>query len=226
MSQGLKGLGGIPSFRFSANRVQPSELDQKLHYRVDNPSVVDTFLGTVTGAAAAAFVLDNVQMDYPRNLLFTMLGVAGGMGGTATVNGTDQFGGSINETLGFASANGGGTVAGTKIFNTITSGSVVGIAGAAGTAIGTAKLGVAIGTGTGIVALFGLPVKVKAVTDVKKIMWNDNAVMTAVNGGTVSSTYVGTANQTFTHGQIVAAADGVYVDILTTYDGAADSNLS
>lgn len=221
-------MGGLPSFRFSGNRVQPSELDQKIYYRVDKPSVVGSFFGSVVGTGNGTVIpltLTNVQSDYPRNVLVSITGVAGGAGGTVSVTGTDQFGGTQSESIGFATAAAGGTSVGTKIFNTISAAtatfSLIG-----GTGVGTASLGVAIGTAAGQEAWFGLPVRIKAVSDVKKIMWNDDAVMTAVNGGTVTSTYVNTTTHAFTHGQIVAAADGIYVDVLTTYDSASDSNLS
>lgn len=228
MSQGLKGLGGLPSFRFSGNRVQPSEIDQKINYRVDNPTVSGSFFGSVVGTGTglvAALALTNVQTDYPRNVLVSITGVAGGAGGTVSVTGTDQFGGSQSESIGFATAAAGGTAVGTKIFNTISAATAT-FALIGGTGVGTASLGAAIGTAAGQEAWFGLPVRIKSVSDVKKIMWNDNATMTAVNGGTVSSTYVNTTTHAFTHGQIVAAADGIYVDVLSTYDGAADSNIS
>lgn len=226
MSQGLKSMGGLPSFRFSAARVQPSELDQRFYYHVLKPSVSATFIGTVEATAATAFVIDQTKVDYPRTLLLTLLGVAGGMGGTATIIGTDQFGGSINETVGLASAAGGGTTAGTKIFDTVTSASIDGLAGLGGTAVGTASLGFAIGTAAGIVAQFGLPAKLGAVADVKRIIWNDGATIKGVNGGTVSSTYVSTTTHSFNVGQVVAAADDFYVEFLTTYDSSEDVNVA
>ena len=70
------------SFRFSDNRVTPDELDIILDYTVANPSVSPSYFGTVSSAAAAAFVLDNVTADYPRSILWTITGVAGGMPGT------------------------------------------------------------------------------------------------------------------------------------------------
>lgn len=226
MSPGLKGMGGLPSFRFAAARVQPSELDQRFYYHVLKPSTSASFIGTVEAAAAGDFVLDQTKVDYPRTLLLTLLGEAAGMGGTATIYGTDQFGGSINESVGLASAAGGGTSAGTKIFDTIASATLDGLDGDGGTAIGTASLGFASGTGAGIVAQFGLPVRIGAVSDVKRIIWNDAATIKGVNGGTVTSTYVDTAMHSFNIGQIVAAADDFYVEIITTYDSTGDVNVA
>lgn len=212
--------------RFSGNKVTPDEIDMRVRYMVQNPTVSASYIGTVTSAVAADFVLDNISMDYPRNVLLTITGVSGGMGGTVTIVGTNQFGVGITEEIGFASAANGGTKAGTKVFEYVTSATLDGLAGLGGTAIATASLGAAIGTAANIVNWFGLPVKVNAVSDVKKILWNDAGTMKAVNGGTVTSTYVSVANQAFTHGQIVAAADGVYVEVLPTYDSSNDANVS
>lgn len=217
-----------PDVRFSANKVTPDEVDQTVYYTVQNPSVSASFLGTVTTstAAGAAFVLDQTKCDFPRNVLLTITGEAAGMGGTATVTGTDQFGVAQTETLGFGSAANGGTIAGTKIFDSVSTANLDGVLGAAGTAIGTASLGFAIGTAANIVAQFGLPVKIGAVADVKKIMWNDNTVQKGVNGGTVTATYVGTAKHSFNIGQIVAAADAFHVEILSTYNSETDKNVA
>lgn len=218
----------LPDIRFSANKLTADELDLRVNYRVQNPTVSGSFFGSVVGTGTglvAALALTNVQADYPRNVLVSITGVAGGAGGTVSVTGTDQFGGTQSESIGFATAAAGGTAVGTKVFNTISAATAT-FALIGGTGVGTASLGVAIGTAAGQEAWFGLPVRIESVSDVKKIMWNDNAVMTAVNGGTVTSSYVNTTTHAFTHGQIVAAADGIYVDVLTTYDSTNNSNLS
>lgn len=216
----------LPDVRFSANKVTPDEIDQTVYYTVQNPSVSASFIGTVEATGADSFVIDQTKCDFPRNLLLTITGVAGGMGGTATVTGTDQFGVSQSEAIGFGSAAGGGTAAGTKIFDSVSAATVDGLDGLGGTAVGTCSLGFAIGTAAGIEAKFGLPVKIKAVSDVKKIFWNDNGTQKGVNGGTVNSTYVGTANHDFNIGQIVAAADSFHVEVLSTYNSENDSNVA
>lgn len=218
----------LPDIRFSANKLSADELDLRVNYRVQNPTVTDTFFGSVVGTGTglvAALALTNVQADYPRNLLVSITGVAGGAGGTVLVTGTDQFGGTQTESIGLATAASGGTIAGTKIFDTVSAATVT-FALIGGTGVGTAELGAALGTAANQEAWFGLPVRIESVSDVKKIMWNDDGVMTAVNGGTVTSSYVNTSTHAFTHGQIVAAADGIYVDVLTTYDSTNNSNLS
>jgi len=213
--------------RFSSNKVTPDEIDKRIQYHVLKPSASGSFLGTVESAAAASFVIDQTKCDYPRTVLFSMTGVAGGMGGTATVYGKDQFGVSQNEAIGFASAAGGGTAAGTLIFDSISSATLDGLDGLGGTAIGTASLGFAIGTAAGIVSWFGLPAKIGAVGDVKNIIWNDNGTIKGVNGGTVAGTaYVDTSKHAFRHNQIVAAADDIYVDFLPSYNSENDVNVS
>lgn len=205
-----------PGIRFSGIKVAPDELDEVKQYIVMNPSVSASYLGTVTSATAAAFVLDSVTCDYPRTLLLTITGVAGGQGGTAVINGKDQFGNTIQESIGFATANAGGTKAGTQIFAKVTSATVTPV-GLGGTAIGTASLGFAIGTAASAVAEFGIPDKLGALTDVKVILWNDADVMKAVNGGTVTTTYVNLTKSSFNIGQIVAAADSFIIRYRSTF---------
>lgn len=213
-------------FTYSANKATPDELDQRYRYSVMYPSISATGLGTceATGATPQAVVFTNTKTDYPRNILLRVLGVAGGQGGTLTINGTDQFGRTIQESMGLGSAAGGGTVAGTKIFDTVTTGTFTPV-GLGGTAVGTVSVGYASGTAAGIAHLFGLPVKIKATSDVKRITWIDNGTSTALSGGTIS-TLVGTANHTFAGTKVVAATDIFVVDVLSTYDSWNDTNVA
>lgn len=206
----------IPGIRFSGIKVTPDEIDQTRQYSVNNPSTSATWYGTAASASAAAFGITNINADYPRNILVTIGGVAGGMGGTATVNGKDQFGNVIQETLGFATANGGGSVAGTKIFAQVTSGTCTPV-GLGGTAVGTMSLGVAIGTAANLVALFGLPDKIGAVSDVKRMTFIDNGTAKNINGGTIAA-YIGTANHTFRGTAIVAATDQYHLTVRSTFN--------
>lgn len=206
----------IPGIRFSGIKVTPDEIDATKQYSVIMPSISETWYGTVSSATPAAFVLDNINADYPRNLLFVTLGVAGGMGATAVVNGKDQFGNVIQETMSFGSAAGGGTVAGTKIFAQVTSGTMTPV-GLGGTAVGTAKLGVAKGTAAGIVNLFGLPDKILATSDVKRITFIDNGTAKNINGGTIAA-YIGTANHTFRGTAVVAATDQYHITMRSTFN--------
>lgn len=215
-----------PDLRYGGNKVTPDEIDARYHYQVTYPSISATGFGTAkgTGDVSVAIGLTNVVADYPRNVLLTITGVAGGEGGTATVTGKNQFGKTITESLGFATANAGGTAAGTKIFSSV-SAATVSVVGLGGTAIGTVSLGYASGTAAGIAALFGLPVKVGAAADVKRMTWIDNGTVTSLNGGTTAA-YIGTANHTFMGTHIVAATDIYSLSILSTYNSEADTNVA
>lgn len=205
-----------PGVRFSGIKVTPDEIDQNRQYSIVYPTASATWYGTAASAAAVAYGLTNINADYPRNLLVTIGGVAGGMGGTAVVNGKDQFGNVIQESIGFATANGGGSVAGTKIFAQVTSGTCTPV-GLGGTAIGTMSLGVAIGTAANLVALFGLPDKIGAASDVKRITFIDNGTTKNINGGTIAA-YIGTANHTFRGTAIVAATDQYHVTMRSSFN--------
>ena len=187
------------------------------------PSIGANTLGTIAaGTVAAAWTVVNTKCDYSRNLLFTVTGPAGGVGGTCTVNGTNQFGVSISETITIGSANGGGTAAGTKVFDTIANGtySPNGVNNNSTTVLGYAK-----GTASGIACLLGLPVKIAAVGDVKRITWIANGTQTDLTGGTIS-TYVSTTNHTFMGSSILAATDIYVVDVLSSYNSANDTNVA
>ncbi len=217
----------MPEVRMGAMKVDPDEINARHFYQVTYPSISATAFGTaaLTGDGGTQIVFTNVTADYPRNFLFKMTGVAGGQGGSITVTGKDQFGVTQTESVGFATANAGGTAAGTKVFSTITAGTVSG-AGLGGTAVGTCSLGYASGTAAGIAALFGLPIRIKAVADVKRLTWINNATVTSLNGGTITSAYVGTANHTFMGSAIVAATDIYSLDILTTFNQENKTNVA
>lgn len=156
------------------NRITPDEIDQYRQYVIMNPSVSATYFGTAASANAVAITAINTRADYPRNMLLSVTGVAGGMGGTAVINGVDQFGGTIQESIGFASAAGGGTQAGTKVFARYTDGTFT-PQGLGGTAVGTVSLGVAISTASNS-PLFGLLDKLGGTADVKAVTWLDSGV--------------------------------------------------
>lgn len=216
----------FPDVRMGGNKVDPDEVNARYQYQVHLPSISATGLGTceVTGDASQAVVFTNTTLDYPRNVLLRLLGVAGGQGGSLTINGFNQFGEAQAETIGFATAAGGGTVAGTKIFDRVTTGTVT-AAGLGGTAIGTASVGYASGTTAGIAHLFGLPVRIGAASDVRRLTWIDNATVTALSGGTIAS-LIGTANHTFAGTKVVAATDKFVVEILSTFNNENKSNVT
>jgi hypothetical protein len=213
----------FPDIRMGGNKVDPDEINARVQYCVFRPGVGTAAVGTIAaGTVNAAWTVVNKVMDYPRTLLFTVVGPSGGVGGTCKLNGTDQFGVTQTESIVIGSANAGGTKAGTKIFDTVTSGTYY-PNGVDNTS--TATLGFAIGTGSGLLAKFGLPVRIGAVADVKRISFDKNGTYTAVNGGTIDSSLVFTATHSFMGTQIVAATDTYHVDILPTYNGEATNNL-
>lgn len=224
---GLGELGGLPGFTGPISQVQPRDIDQYTQYLIVNPGLTTTGLGTVETTGTGAVVFTNVVPDYPRNVLVTILGVAGGIGGTVTVAGKNQFGGTQTETIGFASAAGGGTAAGTKIFGFVNRGTVLGLDGVGGTAVGSVKIGYAIGTAAGIIARFGLPVKIGATTDIKNISLSGQGVGgTAVNGGTYSSAIIDTTNHAFLPSTIVGGTQTYSILIKSTFDNQGKPNIA
>lgn len=209
-------------------QVTPDEMDRFEVMTLLNPSLSAVQIGTVSSATAnAAFVLDNIRPDYPRTLLVSILGVAGGMGGTVTLNGFDQFGQPVTDTVGFGSANGGGSVATSNIYSRVTNGTIVGLAGLGGTAVGTARIGYAVGTATGLVAKFGLPTKIAAVSDVRRITYTSQGVGgTALNGGTIDSTLVDVTKSAFIPNRILAGTEVYQVAIKSTFDNSGKPNMT
>lgn len=208
-------------FAFSGNQATPDELDRYEQYVVINPSVSATWVGTAAGGTsteAKALVLINKNLDYPRNLLYGMVGTADN-GGTWVVNGKNQFGEVIQETVGNGTAAAGTpafAVAGTKIFAQVTSGTFTVATGGVG--LGSARLGVAIGTGATTKAYLGLPSKIGAVTDVKMISWSKEHVQTTLNGGTVTSSFVSTANHAINGSAIMGGTETFVVLFKPTAD--------
>ena len=177
-----------PGLRFALSEfaVTPDEIDRYEVYTVAFPSWGEDqeYLGTtaVTGTStAAAIVFDNILLDYPRNLEVVHLGTHAAMNGTFVINGYDQFGNAITESLAIANAANGGTTAGTKVFSSVKSGTFT-----PGTAVGNGTTKISVGT-TGTTALFGLPFKIGAATDIKKISWNVGTGAILVGGGTIAA---------------------------------------
>lgn len=225
----MSGLGQHDfGFAQAGAQVAPNEIDRYETYQIVHPSLSAVQIGTVTSATAnPAFVMDNIRPDYPRNILFSILGVSGGVGGTAVVNGKNQFGEAISETFAVGSANGGGSVAGTKIFAEVTNGTLTSIDGLGGTAVGTARLGYAVGTAAGLVARFGLPTKINALTDVKRITYSSQGVGgTALNGGTIGTANIDTTNHAFLPARVMAGTEIYTLTIKSTYSNLGKPNLT
>lgn len=215
-------------------QVTPDEIDRYEQYLVIHPGTAHNAIGTAavgTAGQTKAFVITNLRPDYPRNLLFDLSG-SNDIGGTATINGFNQFGEPITEAIGFGTKVSPGTQAsGSQIFAQVVSGSMtfaVGSAGSGTPVLGYSNVAGTAGVGTSLGCLFGLPTKIRQVTDVKSITWDNNTAITALLGGTVgTSTLVKTAQHAFV-GTSVPALTGIYVVTLkSTWDNSGrPSNLA
>ena len=164
--------------------ITPDEMDTYVVYNVINPSISAVWLGTRKSGTAdvKALTVTNAILDYPRNLEFSIAGSSVGMAGTIAITGRDQFGAVATESLGFGSADNGGTVVGTQIFAHLTAATI-----SFGTFAGANRTGqLGVGT-TGTTCLFGLPVRIGGTTDVKLLTRCTAAGAQTVNGGTIAA---------------------------------------
>jgi len=207
-----------PYLQFGGGKISGDELGWDQQYIVINPSISASWFGTTavgTAGQAKAFVANILTArgfaDYPRNAVYGVGAAAGSThGGTWTVNGLDQFGSSVTETVTIATATGGGTVNGTQVWSKITSGTYN--FSTAGDANGTPAVGVSI---AGSTALFGLPSRIGATTDIKWISGNLLGVGTQTNGtqvfnGTPSSA-ANTAQNAFAVPILIPAGTCTYI---------------
>lgn len=224
---GLGETGGQYGLDVNAGpRVQQKDIDQYIIYEVNSPSVSASYMATISPVAASpattsALVFKSHLPDYPRNLLYQITGVAGGMGGTITAIGVDQFGSAVTESCGLGTAAGGGSVQGTAIFGSVTSASVKAI-GLGGTAIGTTTLGFSTTSGTGG-NWFGLPVKIGGTLDLRTITWNTGGTAPALNAGTnfgtlVNATGLGLPSHAFQGTAGLTVGDLYIVTVKPTFD--------
>ena len=217
---GLGEFGELPGFVTAGGAVQQKDIDQYEQYFVFAPSVDTAYIGTITTATNGTFVTKNYVPDYPRNLAYSVTGVAAGMGGTFDLSGYDQFGSPVKEHVVIGSANGGGTTQGTQMFGSIVVGTFA--SNGPGTTSGTAAIG--FGTGAGATGnWFGLPVKIQSTADIRLITWISTNTPTTLNKGTGLGTLVSTGGGTtpahaFQGTSGVAATDRYLVTIKTTYD--------
>lgn len=219
----------FPEFAFSGNQVAPRDVDRYEQYIVWGPSVDTSFIGTVSSATAAAvLVFKNAYPDYPRNVSYSVTGGASGQGGTFSLAGLDQFGGTVVETVAIATANGGGTTQGTQIFAKFGAGtySPNGQAGSTGTAA------IGFGTASGITGnWFGLPTKISGTGDVKRIVWITTNTPTTLNGGTAIGTLVSASGGTrpqhaFQGTSGVQITDRYVVTFKPSFDNGGKPNLT
>ena len=136
--------------------------------------------GTAGTASAIALVMVNRLPDWPRNINFILAGTGVGMAGSLDANGKDQFGNTVTETIGFGSADNGGTQVGTKVFAALDS--------------GTLRYGTAVGNGTpqigfvpGTNCLLGLPDKINGTTDVVQLGFSVGTGAVTYGGGTIAA---------------------------------------
>jgi hypothetical protein len=212
-----------PAFQAAGYKITPDEIDEYKQYIIVYPSTNGT-VGTAaagTSTQAKSLVVVNAICDFPRNLEF---GVAGSsdMGGTWAVNGKDQFGESISETVAVGTAANGGTTVGTMIFAKVTSGTFTFTSGAVGS--GTPKVKYANAEGT---TMFGLPWRLGGTADVKAISYSKNFVPTVLNSGTIGA-YVGAGGfngySNYIKGTAAMGSADIYVVLARpTYNADSDT---
>ena len=126
MSPGLKKH--YPDVRFSGNKVTPDEVDEYVYTNIYYPTASASWFGTAAAGSATQtkeFVMLQQQADYTRTPLLTITCASGTItSGTCYLTGTDQFGYAQTEEIS-ALGTSGVTRAGTKIFKTISAGSLV-----------------------------------------------------------------------------------------------------
>ncbi len=222
---GLGEIGGLPGFNTGGQQVQPADIDRYERINTGILSISATWFGTAaagTSTQAKAYVIINKYADYPRNALYAVAG-SSDMGGTWVLNGFDQFGVGVTETVAIGTAANGGTVAGTKIWSHIDSGTFTFTTGDLGS--GTPKVGVAIGTAGTTAFKLGLLTKIGGSTDVKSITWTTQNVTTTLGGGTFGA-FVDTTNHAFSGSSIMAGTESYNVILKPTWDNKGKTNLA
>ncbi len=233
---GLGELGENPGFVTAGAQVQQRDIDQYDLIAIDSPSVSNAWIGTAAGGTNAqvkALVVVNAVCDYPRNLLYSVIGT-NDVGGTWTVNGFDQFGSAVTETAGFGTKAAGtpaGSVFGTAIFAKVTSGSWTFASGSAGN--GSAQVGFGtLSNGSAQSNWFGLLAKLGGTSDVKTITWITTNTVTTLAGGTALGTLVGfqgngsLPSSAFQGTSGVAVTDHYKVIFKPTFDHVGKGNMA
>lgn len=212
-----------PEVRFNGEKIDPDEINRYETYTIAVPmseSVGTAFVGTAApnlSGSVSAFVITNQQLDYPRNLKLSIVNTAGSLNaGTVVVIGTDQFGGSQNESIGYALGTATQGIAGTKIFAKVTAATIT--FGTGQVQNGTPFLGVAGGTESGSnVYWLGLPVRIAAASDVVGYSYAKNFVAQSVSAGTPSA-LVSTTTHAVKGTATMGTADFYHLRILSTYN--------
>jgi len=223
---GLAEQGGLPAFLpGNGGQVTPADSDNYEVIAIDTPLISVGYFGTCTSATASAPVVRvNALPDWPRNICYSVTGGSGGMGGTFTASGKDQFGVSFSETVTIGSANGGGTAYGSVIcanFSTAT----FSPAGLGGTAVGTVSVGLGSAVGTAG-NYWGLLTKIGGTGDVKNIVWITTSTPTTLNGGTSIGSLVNATTHSFQGTSGAASTDHYRVILKPTYSNLGKPAMS
>jgi len=225
----MSGLGEHNyEFIQAGGQATPNELDRYERINTGILSIDASWFGTAasgTASQARAMVIINKTADFPRNILYGVVGTAD-CGGSWTVNGRDQFGGTITETVALATAAAGTparAVAGTKIFADVASGTFTPTSTTVGGALG--RIGAAIGTSTTAAFKLGLLTKIGSTADVKSITWTTENVVTTLGGGTPGA-YVDATNHAFTGTSIMAGTESYNVLLKSSWDNKGKADLT
>jgi hypothetical protein len=217
---GLKKF--FPEFTFAGAQVSQSDIDQYDLVALQNPSVAANWYGTAKGTGTAGTVaigITNILADWPRNIYYSITGIAAGLGGTFTSSLVDQFGNTVSESVGFATTASGGSVYGTVIAARYISGSLV---FATNNATTVATVAVGLGTNTGTAGnYFGLLSKIAGTSDVKNITWINSTTATAMGGGSALGSLVSTTMHAFQGTNNLLTTDGYRVIFKPTFDNSA-----
>lgn len=212
-------------------KISPDEIDRYEEYTVINPSIDSQWFGTADGTqtqTGRAVSVINGYADYSRNLRIVYIAESGSVANlsSGTINGKNQFGVTISEAYAGTPAVNGGTIIGTAVFSQVTSGTMNWGTGDAGA--GTVKIGV--GT-AGTTTVFGLPTKIAATSDIKRIRGSFNGVGTSTAGTFVFGGTPSSAASTAVHGfkapRDVQAGTIVYsVLYKPTYDASNETDIA
>ena len=215
-------MSGLKQIQYGVgkNGVQatPDEMDMYQHEHILHPGVGAASIGTAAGTQGSGGMAPLVtDLDYPRNVLVTILNGSGtAMGGTVVVYGQDQFGGTLTETIAVPSVDPGGTTAGTLIFSRIGTMTYTKVA-----TLGTVNVGYAIGTTSGIAALFGLSNRIASTDDIKRGTWIDNDVAKQLAREGSAPAVFGLVNRSAVRIEVaggIAAADSFVITYKPTKD--------
>lgn len=193
-------------------RLSSTALRADQQYIISKPSASATFVvnaASVASGAVASATIARAVLDYPRNLIYTLVDNASDtLSAVFVVTGTDQFNQTVSETV-TVDYDASATTNGTQVFKTITNVSITPTNQAASD---TASVGVAIAAD---VASFGLPDKIAAVTDVKNVNWIDAGTSKAQN---IDATSVSVTKSSFQPEQTVDAGDDYVVTYKSTFE--------